>query len=172
MTGHTVGYWSGMPGHLKIRAVCFALYFLIAAVIFFWEPILGTTLLVLPGIWYVAKNWLFAYFWIRTDMERPTTLSGYTVDHLLNKLSTGTRATLGTVFGLLVLFGLVWTSTEELRKPEPPTLTERVSGATDRAVEVTKEVTGSAVDATKDTTRGWYATAKRWFASDEEEAPE
>ena len=164
-----VGYWSGMTGSLKIRAVCFALYFFVAAVIFTQRPILGTVLLVLPGFWYVLKNWVIAEFFGRTELERNDTLTGYTLGYIFNRASNLTRALVAGLAIVLAMFGLGWVSTEDLRlKAAEPTLTERVSDATGSAIDATKETTGGWVGAAKETTGGWVSAAKGWFSDDSE----
>ena len=160
------GYWSGMPGNMKLRAVFWALYYIVSAVIFVKQPILGALLLVVPAFWCLFWNWLRAEMSFKTDIERGDTLLGYTLGHILNQFSATTRMVLGSVFSIAVLAGLVWVSTEDMRQPpEKPSISERVSGA----VDVTKEKTGGWIDGAKETTGGWVASAKGWFKSDEDE---
>ncbi len=71
----------------------------------------------------------------------------------------------------LVLFGLGWISTEDIRAlaGKPPTITERVTDAAGSAVAATREKSGEIAEATKETTGGWISTAKGWFVDDEPE---
>lgn len=146
------GYWSGMPIDLKGRAVGWGIYYLIALGMFTQSALLGGALLLAPSFWYVAKNLITSEFAGRLDLDRRDTLSGYTLHYLWNA-SVVVRIVL-TVLGLgLVLFGLGWISTEDLRlEAAKPTITERVTGAA-----------GSALVATKETSGGWVETAKSWF---------
>lgn len=164
------GFWSGMPRPLRIRAVCFALYYLIAGLVFTQSPVLGIIVFVLPGFWYLLKNWIIAEFFGVTDLERADTLTGYTVSYIFNRASNLTRAIVGIAVLLLVAFGLGWTSTEDLRlKAAEPTLTERVTDAAGSAVEATKETTGGWAASAKEKTGGWVSAAKGWFGDDSED---
>ncbi len=165
------GYWSGMPTDLKGRAVAWLVYYLIAAAIFPQNAILGIALLVLPGLWYLGKNWLYVEFSAATDLERKNTLSGYTVSYLWNS-SIYVRAVIAVCSLILVTISLGWISTEDLRlEAAKPTVTERVVGAAGTAVDATKEVTGGWVNATKEKTGGWIEGAKSWFAKEEDHSP-
>lgn len=151
-----VGFWSGMPTNLKSRAFCWTIYYLLAAFVFTREAILGIVLLLLPGFWYVAKNWLLGEIGRTLDAERKDTLSGYLVRYLFGAAPVFVRVAVGVLTLVTVLLGLGWISTEDLRiEAAKPTLTERVTGAADAAVEATKETTG-----------GWIDTAKGWFKKD------
>ena len=165
------GFWSGMPTDLKGRAVAWLVYYLIAAAVFSQNAILGIALLVLPGLWYLGKNWMLGEMSLNTDLERKDTLSGYTVSYVWNS-SIYVRAVMVGGSLLLVMTSLGWISTEDLRfEAAKPTVTERVAGAAGTAVEVTREKTGGWVDATKETTGGWVDTAKGWFAKEEDHSP-
>ena len=169
MTDRRLGFWSGMPGHLKIRAVCFTLYFLIAAVIFTQMPLLGGALLILPGLWYLLKNWVIDQFAGTTDLDRNDTLSGYTLNYLFDRASNLTRAIVGVLILGTAAVGLGWVSTEDLRlKAAEPTLTERVTDAAGSAVEATKDTTSGWAASAKETTSGWVSGVKSWFG----DAPE
>jgi len=150
------GFWAGMPTDMKGRAVAWVVYYLIAAVIFSQNSILGIVLLVLPSFWYVGKNLLLGELALTTDLERKSTLGGYTVSHLWNS-SIYVRAVMLVCAALLVMFSLGWISTEDLRaEAAKPTISERVVDAT-----------GSAVESTKEKSAGWAATAKGWFTKED-----
>jgi hypothetical protein len=69
------------------------------------------------------------------------------------------RVVSGLAAVAIVVFGLGWVSTENLRtEAAKPTLTERVTTAT-----------GNAVDATKEKTGGWVDGVKGWFKGDDEQ---
>ena len=146
------GYWSGMPTNLKARAIGWTVYYVAAAAIFTQNAILGIALMVVPGLWFVLKNWVISEFGGNSDPERKITLSGYTIRHLWNA-SLFTRGVMAVTGLGVILFGLGWISTEEMRiEAAKPTLTERVTGAASGAVAATKEKTGR-----------WVETAKGWF---------
>ena len=169
-TTHRKGFWSGMPVDLKGRAIGWSIYYLIAVAIFTQNAILGIILLAAPGLWYVIRNAFFAEVGSSLDVERKETLSGYVVSYLWNAsiFARGIMIALGSV---LVLFGLGWISTEDMRlKAAEPTLTEQVTGAAGSAVEATKETTAGWASSAKEKAGGWVASAKGWFRDDEDEA--
>ena len=163
------GFWSGMPVDLKGRALGWVIYYLIAAWLFSQKPILGIVLLAAPGLWYVVRNLLVAEVGGDLDVERKDTLSGYVVRYLWNA-SLITRGALIAIGSFLVLFGLGWISTEDLRlKAAEPTLTDQVTGAAGSLVETTKETTGGWASSARETAGGWVSTAKGWFSDDSSE---
>lgn len=168
-TQRRAGFWSGMPVDLKGRAIGWAVYYLIAAGIFTQNAILGIVLLVAPGLWYVIRNAFFAEIGSNLDVERKDTVSGYVTSYLWNA-SIYTRGAMIVLGSVLVLFGLGWISTEDLRlKAAEPTLTEQVTGAAGSVVEATKETTGGWASSAKEKAGGWVSSAKGWFSDDAEE---
>ena len=173
------GFFEGMPEGAQIRLVAWVLYFFVAAVLFFQNPLIGGTMFVLPVIWFAMKNLVLIHFGGRTDLERNETVIGYTLSYLMFDAPMPVRVISGVAMIVAVLFSLGWVSTENLRaEAAKPTLTERVSTATTDAIDATKEKTGAlvtsagdatsaAVDATKETTSGWWGKAKGWWKGDE-----
>ena len=67
----------------------------------------------------------------------------------------------------MALGGLGWLGTEDLREEAAePTLTERISESASGMAEGAAAKAGAVADATKETTTGWFATAKGWFIGD------
>ncbi|MEO1024376.1 MAG: hypothetical protein AAFX07_02325 [Pseudomonadota bacterium] len=167
------GFWSGMSSGLKAWTIAALLYFGVSAYLFLKEPILGTVLFVLPAFWILAKNYLLAHLFLKTDFERANTLSGYTINFLLFRASTLTKTITGVALLGAVIFGLGWVSTEDLRlEAAKPTLTERVTGTASAAVNATTDSTRGWAASAKETTGNWVSTAKGWFSDDEAQTAE
>lgn len=153
------GFFDGMPDGMQIRLVAWIVYFVLCGFAFLQNPILGGALFLLPLFWFVLKNWVLAHFGGTTDFERKDTAIGYTLNYVFFRAAVPVRILSGLGLVAVVLFGLGWVSTENLRfEAAKPTLTERVSTAT-----------GNAVDATKEKTGGWVDGIKGWFKGDDEQ---
>ena len=173
------GFFEGMPDGMKIRLFAWIAYFVLCGFFFLNSPILGGAMFLLPLFWFVSKNWVLAFLGGRTDLERSDTAIGYTLDYLFFHAPVPVRILSGLAAVAIVVFGLGWVSTENLRlKAAEPTFSERISTATGDAIDATKEKTGelvtsagdatsAAVDATKETTNGLWSKAKDWWAGDE-----
>ncbi len=152
-------YWSGMPTGMRWRLLILVAYLAVAIAVFAQNPILGTVLLMLPILWSVLLLWIggeaglaFGPFSGRKD-----TVLGYTVRYVW-RTSPLARITLSVIGAIVIVGGLGWISTENLRaEAAKPTLTERASTMAETATE-----------ATKDTASGWIETAKGWFTADDE----
>lgn len=167
------GYLSGMPRRLRVWLVVAVFYYTLAGIVFLNEPLLGALLLLLPAFWTLAKNWVLGNVFLTSDVERSSTLFGYTVDYLFDRASRFTRTIVGTLFLLAVALGLGWVSTEDLRlKAAEPTLTERVTGAANAYAKATKETTAGWATATKRKAEAWVSTAKGWFSDESGPEPE
>lgn len=152
------GYWSGMPTGMKGRLIVLVVYLGIAIAVLAQNPILGTVLLMLPILWSVLLLWIGGEAGLAFGpfSGRKNTVLGYTSRYLW-RTSSLVRIALSVVGAIIIVGGLTWISTENMREAAAkPTLTERASSAAETATE-----------ATKDTASGWIATAKGWFTADE-----
>lgn len=151
----STSFWSDMPSNIRLRMGLGALFLAGVGFLFFVNPLIGITVLMLPILWTVVVNWVGSESGLNFGPHSRTrkTAFGYFVRHIWQ----ASRAVkLGFVVGItcVVLGGLGWISTKGLRASEAePSLT---SYAVD--------VAGHAADATKETAGNWYATTKGWFA--------
>ena len=154
------GFWQGMPADLKGRLVFWFLFLVVALFVISQAPIVGIVLLVLPVLWTVLSVWFGGNAGMSLGPNRGgrETVLGYVSRHLWGA-SAFMRIAMSLAGVLLVVSGLAWLSTENMRaKAAELTLTERASVAAEKTT-----------SATVDTTKGWFATAKGWFGADDNE---
>lgn len=163
----TLGFWTGMPTRLKARLIAWLTYWAFVAWLTSTGSLIGVALFILPLFWFLAKAWVFDSF---LELEaRGVGLLDYLLGHIWNG-SALVRSAFMMACLAVALGGLAWFGTEDLRKAAAaPTLMEQISDGASNAYEATAETSGAALDATKETTKGWMDRAKGWFRN--EDAP-
>ena len=169
-------FWRDMPTELKARLMGWTIYWLIVAWMVSQGMLLGIALLVAPGLWWVAKSWFLDDFLGIGVMSDKPSLASYTLNFLWES-SLYVCAFVVVSLIAAALGGLGWLGTEEMRaEAAKPTLTESVAEAAQSAKEgavgmavAARDTAGDLADGTRETTKSWFATAKGWFAADDQE---
>ncbi|MEO9822908.1 MAG: hypothetical protein ABJF50_00640 [Paracoccaceae bacterium] len=158
---HSLGFWAGMPKRLKATLIAWLMYWALAIWLASVGSLIGIALLISPLFWFLAKAWVFDSF---LELEaRGVGLLDYTLGRIWNG-SAFVRTTFLTLCLAVALGGLGWFGTADLRKAaSEPTLIEQISDGASNALDSTVETSGAALEATKETTRGWLDRAKGWF---------
>ncbi|NNE87433.1 MAG: hypothetical protein HKN27_05095 [Silicimonas sp.] len=150
-----LGYWTAMPTRLKARVIGWSIYWALAIWLVTIGSLIGFVLIALPIVWMWAKAWFLDGF-LELDSGEEGPLD-YTLGYIWNS-SVYVRSFFMVMTLALALGGLGWLGTEDLRKEAAePTFTEQIS-----------EKASGVVDATKDTTKSWFATANGWLSGDDE----
>lgn len=156
------GYWAGMSTRLKARVMGWSIYWARAIWLITIGSLMGFAMVALPLIWIWAKAWFLDGF-----LELDSTENGlldYTLGYVWNS-SIYVRSFFMVSVLALGLGGLGWLGTEDLRQEAAePTFTEQITEKASGMAEATAERAGAVANATKETTSGWFATAKGWFS--------
>lgn len=155
------GYWSGMPTRLKARVMGWSMYWALTIWLITLGSIIGFAMVALPLIWIWAKAWFLDGF---LELSTEGGLLDYTLGYIWNS-SVYVRSFFMVSVLAMALGGLGWLGTEDLREEAAePTLTEQISKTASGMAEGAAAKAGAVADATKETTSGWFATAKGWFS--------
>lgn len=159
------GFWAGMSTRRKARLIVWCIYWALAVWLVGLGAMIGFAMFVAPILWFIAKAWVFDTF-LELDTDRDGLLN-YALGFIWNA-SIYVRSFFMISVLAVFLGGLGWYGTEDLRREAAePTFAERVSDSASSIAETTAEKAGVAVEATKSTTKGWAASVKGWFESDD-----